>query len=252
MPIFLWLAYSSDLSLKFTLDLGCVLALAAAWGALRLPHTAPGARLPRPDGSPGLGYWPATRRLLGNANYRAILLSFFLMASSFAVYAYYSSPRLEDLGMNRAWIGPVQSVGVLLEIVLFRWRTRLIGRGSYATPILAGCAALFLRQLLFAGCSNLAILTASYLLAAVVVVFYYIGVSILVDRIAGPEVRSTAQTLLVLCGSGLGPMFANWGVGRITRALGPGLAPVFVFGAVLAFLAGLVIWTRRATLAAAR
>ena len=91
-------------------------------------------------------------------------------------------------------------------------------------------------------------LAASYLLVGVVVVFYHIGVSILVDRIASPEVRSTAQTLLVLCGSGLGPMFANWAVGWITHWFGPGLSPVFMFGAVLAFLAGLVIWTRRASL----
>jgi hypothetical protein len=252
LPIFVWLAFSNNQSLRFTLHLGCGLAIAAALGAFLLPHTPPGARQPRPDGTPSLGYWPAARRLLGDPNYRAILLSFFLVASSFAVYGYYSSPRLEDLGMRRAWIGPVQSAGVVLEIFLFRWRTRLIGRGSYATPILAGCAALLLRQLLFAWCGNLPILAASYLLLAVVVVFYHIGVSILVDRIAGPEVRSTAQTLLVLCGSGLGPMFANWGVGWITHWFGPGLSPVFVFGAVLAFLAGLVIWTRRASLAVAR
>jgi MFS transporter, PPP family, 3-phenylpropionic acid transporter len=252
LPIFLWLALSADQSLRFTLALGCGFAVVAAMGALRLPHTPPGARQVRLDGTPALGYWPAARRLLGNPDYRAILLSFFLVASSFAVYGYYSSPRLEDLGMSRAWIGPVQSTGVVLEIILFRWRTRLIGRGSYATPILAGCAALLLRQLLFAWCGNLPILAASYLLVGVVVVFYHIGVSILVDRIASPEVRSTAQTLLVLCGSGLGPMFANWGVGWITRWFGPGLSPVFIFGAVLAFLAGLVIWMRRGSLGGGR
>ena len=248
LPVFIWLAFSANQGLRFTLDLGCGLAVMAAVGACFLPHTPPGAQQPRGDGSPPLGYWPATRRLLANPDYRAILLSFFLVASSFAVYAYYSSPRLEDLGMRRAWIGPVQSGGVVLEVFLFRWRTRLIGRGSYATPILVGCAALLLRQLLFAWCGNLSILAASYLLVGVVVVFYHIGVSILVDRIASPEVRSTAQTLLVLCGSGLGPMFANWAVGWITHWFGPGLSPVFMFGAVLAFLAGLVIWTRRASL----
>jgi MFS transporter, PPP family, 3-phenylpropionic acid transporter len=250
LPIFIWLAVSADQSLRFTIHLGCGLAVVAAMGALRLPHTPPGAREPRPDGTPGLGYWPAARRLLGDADYRAILLSFFLVASSFAIYGYYSSPRLEDLGMARAWIGPVQCAGVVLEVFLFRWRTRLIGRGNYATPILTGCFALLLRQLLFAWCGNLWILAVSYLLVGVVVVFYHIGVSILVDRIASPEVRSTAQTLLVLCGSGLGPMFANWGVGWITRWFGPGLSPVFIFGAVLALLAGVVVWSRRASLGA--
>jgi MFS family permease len=249
LPIFFWLAFAKQGDLRFVMEFGWVLALAAMGAAWFVPHTAPGAHRPRADGTRSLEYWRATRLLMRNPNYLALLVSFFLVAASFSIYAYYSSPHLEDLGMHRAWIGPVQSVGVILEIVLFRWRTRLIGSAGYATPILGGCAALVLRHLLFAWCGHLAILTASYLLVGVVVVFYHIGVSILVDRIAPPEVRSTAQTLLVLCGSGLGPMFANWSAGRLTAALGPGLQPVFLFAGLLAFLAGVVIWVRRQQLA---
>jgi MFS family permease len=249
LPIFFWLALSKDRDLRFVIEFGWILALAAAVAAAFVPHTSPGAGRPRADGTRPLDYWAATRLLLGNLDYLAILVSFFLVAASFSIYAYYSSPHLEDLGLHRAWIGPVQSAGVILEIVLFRWRTRLIGRAGYATPILVGCVALGARHLLFAWCGSLAVLAASYLLVGVVVVFYHIGVSILVDRIALPEVRSTAQTLLVLCGSGLGPMFANWSTGRITTALGPGLQPVFLFAGLLAFLAALVIWLRRRQLA---
>jgi MFS family permease len=249
LPIFLWLALSKQNDLRFVMEFGWVLALAAMGAAWFAPHTAPGADRARADGSRGLDYWKATRILMRNPNYLALLISFFLVAASFSIYAYYSSPHLEDLGLPRAWIGLVQSIGVILEIVLFRWRTRLIGSAGYAMPILGGCGALVLRHLLFAWCSHLAILTASYLLVGIVVVFYHIGVSILVDRIAPPEVRSTAQTLLVLCGSGLGPMFANWGAGRITAALGPGLQPVFLFAGGLAFLAAMVIWLRRHQLA---
>jgi MFS family permease len=250
LPIFLWLALSQQSDLQFVMELGWVLALLAAAAAWFAPHTPPGAARGASDEQRRLNYWKAARLLMGNLNYLAILVSFFLVAASFSIYAYYSSPHLEDLGLHRAWIGPVQSAGVLLEIALFRWRTRLIGRSGYAKPILIGCMALVVRQLLFACCSHLAILAASYLLVGVVVVFYHIGVSILVDRIASSEVRSTAQTLLVLCGSGLGPMFANWSAGRITAALGPNLQPVFLFAGFLAFLAGAVIWLRRRQLVA--
>lgn len=249
LPIFLWLAMSKQRDLRFVLEFAWLLALTAAAAAWFAPHTPPGAGRHRATGLATLDYWTAARLLLRNLNYLAILVSFFLVAASFSIYVYYSSPHMEDLGLHRAWIGPVQSVGVILEIALFRWRTQLIGRAGYATPILVGCVALIARQLLFAWCSHLGILAGSYLLVGVVVVFYHIGVSILVDRIASSEVRSTAQTLLVLCGSGLGPMFANWSVGRITAVLGPSLQPVFLFAGLLAFLAGAVIWLRRRELA---
>jgi MFS family permease len=252
LPIFLWLALSPRGDLRFVMELGWILALATALAAWYAPHTPPGAARRSSDGSRVLDYWTAARLLLRNLDYVVILVSFFLIAASFSIFAYYSSPHLEDLGLHRAWIGPVQSAGVILEIALFRWRTRLIGRAGYATPILVGCVALVVRHFLFAWCGQLWILAASYLLVGVVVVFYHIGVSILVDRIASPEVRSTAQTLLVLCGSGLGPMFANWSAGRITAMLGPNLQPVFLFAGILAFLAGAVIWLRRRQLAALR
>lgn len=245
IPIFFWLAVSPDQDLRFAVFLGLLCALAMALASCFVPHTPPGAARGQTDDDNTLDYWTAARRLLGTPDYLVILVSFFLVSASFSIYAYYSSPHLEDLGLHRAWIGPVQSSGVVLEIFLFRWRTRLIGRTTYATPILVGCAALVARQLLFAWCTNLTILSASYLLVGIVVVFYHIGVSILVDRIATREVRSTAQTLLVLCGSGLGPMFANWSVGRLTDALGPGLEPVFLFAGLLAFLAGTLVWLRR-------
>jgi MFS family permease len=249
LPIFFWLAFTKQRDLQFVMEMGWVLALSAAAAAWFAPHTPPGAARGTEEGARKLDYWTAARLLLSNLNFLAILVSFFLVAASFSIYAYYSSPHLEDLGLHRAWIGPVQSAGVLLEIGLFRWRSRLIGRSGYGAPILMGCLALVVRQLLFAWCSHLGILAASYLLIGVVVVFYHIGVSILVDQIASPEVRSTAQTLLVLCGSGLGPMFANWSAGRITALLGPNLQPVFLFAGLLAFLAGAVIWLRRRALA---
>jgi uncharacterized membrane-anchored protein YitT (DUF2179 family) len=113
---------------------------------------------------------------------------------------------------------------------------------------LFGCLVLTVRQLLFAYVTNLPVLAISYLLVGVTVVFYHIGVSILVDAIATVEVKATAQTLLVLCGSGLGPMFANGAVGGLARVTGPDLKAVFLLGSVLAGLASGLIWWRSAQL----
>jgi hypothetical protein len=129
LPIFLWLAMSKQRDLRFVLEFAWILALTAAAAAWFAPHTPPGAGRRQAAGIATLDYWTAARLLLRNLNYLAILVSFFLVAASFSIYAYYSSPHMEDLGLHRAWIGPVQSVGVILEIALFRWRTQLIGTG---------------------------------------------------------------------------------------------------------------------------
>ena len=87
-------------------------------------------------------------------------------------------------------------------------------------------------------------LSAAIVLAGMVIVFYHMGVSILVNAMAATEVRSTAQTLLVFFGSGLGPMCANWMAGRLTGHFGNSLRPVFFFAVALAALAALLIAVR--------
>jgi MFS family permease len=162
---------------------------------------------------------------------------------------FYSPPFLEDLGVPRVWIGPAHCLGLSLEVVLFRWKPGFVRSWSYPTTIMVGCLALVLRHLLFTLSHNPWLLCASYLLAGVVIVFYHIGISILVNTLAGAEVRATAQTLLVFFGSGLGPMLANWVAGHVATRFHGDLRPVFLFAAVLGALAGLLIFSRRHSLA---
>jgi len=230
-------------NVTFTLCLGMGVSLAMAAMSLWLPHTEPGGRSKGVEGVPRLGYWPAVKRLLGNSSYLTVLVAFFLMGGSFAIFVLYSPLHLVRLGMDRAWIGPVQCVGVVLEVILFRWRSLFVHRWSYATTILTGCVCLILRQLLFATVDNLWLLASSYLLAGMVIVFFHIGASVLANALAAPEVRSTAQTLLVLCGPGLGPLIANVVVNFLTRGKVGNLSTVFLFAAGLAAVAGgLVLW----------
>jgi hypothetical protein len=235
---------SQDPDLTFALILAMALCLAMAAFAFKLPHTPTGAADIGLGTEPRLGYWPAVKRLFHNANYVVILVAFFLVVASFSLYIFYSPPRLEELGMPRAWIGPVQCVGVILEIILFRWRSLFLHRLSYATTLTIGCLALALRHALFAWSDQLWVLAASYFLVGVVIVFFHIGASLLVNAIAGPEVRSTAQTLLLLCGSGLGPVFSNAVAARLTAGSSDDLQPIFWFGAALAVLAAVLILSR--------
>ena len=233
-------------SVEFAMWLGMGLSLAMAVMSFWLPHSEPGAGGKPSEGTTRVGYWTAMKRLLGNPSYVTVLAAFFLMAGSFSIFVLYSPLHLVRLGMDRAWIGPVQCVGVLLEVILFRWRTLFVHRWSYATTICMGCLCLILRQVLFATVDNLWVLTSTYLLAGMVIVFFHIGASVLANALAGPEVRSTAQTLLVLCGPGLGPLFANVVVNAMTRGDRDDLTGVFLFAAGLAAVAGcLIVWRGR-------
>ncbi len=247
LPTFLWLARAPGADLEMVLFLGVGLCLAMAVMTLFLPHTPPGSKPITPD-LKRLGYWPAMKRLLADMNYLTVLLSFFLMAASFGIMTYYSPPFLEDLGVGRAWLGPIQCIGVVVEIIFFRWLPSFMARWRPSATIAIGCSALLVRHLLFAFVDNPAVLCASYLLAGLVIVFYHIGISILVNSIARLEVRATAQTLLVFFGSGMGPMFGNWVVTLLAGGGHDGLKPVFLFAASLAGLAGGLILVRGARL----
>jgi MFS family permease len=190
-------------------------------------------------------YGPALKRLLTDFDYLALLVSMFLMSGAFTMVVFYSPPFLEKLGVARPWIGPIQAAGVIFEIMLFRWQPFLLRRFRITSLILVGIGALVVRHLCYAANDNLWLLSASYALVAVVVVFHHIGVSILANALAAAEVRATAQSLLAFCGMGLGPMFANALASGLTGHFNDDLRPVFLAGAVMAGLAGGVIAWRR-------
>jgi PPP family 3-phenylpropionic acid transporter len=184
-----------------------------------------------------------------------LLVSFFLMMGSFSLLTFFSPLQLIRVGMDRSLIGPIQCVGVVVEIVIFWWGGRWLRRFSYAATVQIGCACLVLRQVFFATSDRLWLLASSYALAGMVVVFYHTGVSVIVNALAAPSVRATAQTLLLLCGAGMGPIMANAVAVRLTQAsaTGQGLQAVFWFAAILAGLALLLLlmWGRTLNAAAA-
>lgn len=244
LPISVWLAFNLTSNFDFVLYLGVGFGVAMMVAAMFLPYTAPGGK---PVGSPAenkIGYWPAVRRLVKDSEYLTIIVAFFFMSASFSIMIFYSPPFLQDLGVRREWIGPIQGIGVVLEIMLFPRLPWFVRRWGYVSAVLIGCGCLVLRHLLYFFSENTWILSGSYLLAGMVIVFFHIGCSLLVNIIARGEVKATAQTLLVLFGSGLGPMFANGVAGFLARRFNDDLRPVFLFAAGLAGLAMVMVLIR--------
>lgn len=239
--IYGWIALHPGVELGFTIHLGIGIALAMAVASFWLPHLKPGAVHVSPAHEPGVGYIDSVKTLLRSHSYLIVLAVYSLVASSFAIQAIYSAPMLEDSGLDRRWIGPSQCIGVVLEIILFNWQSRLLARLPMSAGILIGIGAMVLRHAIFWLSDNLVLLVASHVLTGVVIVYHHIGVSVLVNAIAPKEVKSTAQTLVILCGSGLGPMLANFGVGWITATHGQNLRLVFAFATLLSVVGGIIL-----------
>lgn len=246
LPIYFWLVWHPEAELGFVLFIGMAAAVSMTLVTFLLPRTkvegaaakAVSANAPKPH------YWRDIRVLMSNGNYVAILISFFLISGSFSLLTYYSPPHMASLGMARSWIGPIQCIGVLLEIALFPFLRILLVRWGYRRCLVLGAACLVVRHLIFAFSGSLLVLSLSYVFSGMLIVLYHIAASIMVNYLATNAVRASAQTLLVLAGSGLGPLVTNLVVGLLVGEGEGGLKGVFVFAAVLAFLAGVVIFMR--------
>ncbi len=239
--IFGWLLMSPGSSMQFVLYLGMACALITCACTLFLPGIQ---KYPAQNTSVGqTDYWKSVRQLFRNKDYMTLLGAFFLVSGSFSFVVYYGPPYLQENGVPRAWIGPIQCIGVALEIVMFPFLRIYIRRWGFVSSLLVGCICLVLRHFLYYYFTNPWVLALSYLLAGMVIVFFHIGLSILVNMIAGPSVRATAQTLLVVFGSGVGPMLTNFIAGKLTENAENSLRPVFGFGLVLALAAfSLIAW----------
>lgn len=241
LPIYLWLGFQTDLDLHFINYFAAGLAMVLVGITFFLPHTPPAAGSASMTQTGALPYRVALLRLFKKEGFGLFLAIVFLMHSSFVVLFHYSSPFLEDLGFPRKWLGPIQCVGVMVEVPFFFVLPMSIRHLGYFGTIVVGCVTLLLRQLLYSTSTNPWLLVGSFVLAGLCVVFYLTGVSLALNAMADRSVRATAQTLLSLVGPGLGQMFGHRVVGWIATSAPGGLRPAFQFAALMAALSLVIL-----------
>jgi MFS family permease len=243
-PIFAWQVMRDSavgLDLTFTVRLAAVLELLAGVSALALPRTQPSSRT-AVRGAPGPSYRSALGALLRRPGFAVLLAVVFLLHSSFAALFHYSPPLLEASGCARKWVGPIQCIGVAVEVPFHLALPWVIRRFGHYGTIALGCATLVTRQIIYASPAPLWLLIASYVLAGACVAFYITAASISINALAERSVRATAQTLYALVGSGLGQMFGHEAFGWIASHSAWGLQGGFAFAAATGAL-GLLLLT---------
>ena len=135
-------------------------------------------------------------------------------------------------------------MGVVFEVIALPSLKALLRTRGYLFSLLLGAGCLLLRHALYLFVDNLWVLSLSYVLAGMVIVYFHIAASLLVNEIAAPSVRATAQTLMVTLGSGLGPVLLFAATWKVSSNDPDNLHGIFVIATLVAGAAFLLIALR--------
>lgn len=159
-----------------------------------------------------------------------------LWAAHGAMFTYLSL-HLASLGWSGKFISVAWTVGVVAEIVVFVWFSRIEKRFPLLTIFVWSIGAMILRCLLLALSGDPWVIMLSQGLHALSFGSFYISTVKLVYFLFPPERRDQGQALLIACGGGVGALTGRLIAGATASTLAPG-QPFFAIFAVSAMLAG--------------
>ncbi len=203
----------------------CALLLAVAW---RIPETRARAAERGP---------PVWRRLREPALAAFFASCFLMLFAHAALYAFYSL-YLERAGYSKTAIGLAWTIGVVAEIVLFRFQRGLFERFGARSLLAASLAIAALRFALVAVVGTEAwAVVVTQLMHAITFGLHHSAVMALLHRWFGPAQQGRAQAMYTTLGYGLGGAAGGVVAGWLWAAMGPQAA---FFGAAAAAALGWV------------
>ncbi|MBB1521396.1 MFS transporter [Aquipseudomonas guryensis] len=165
-----------------------------------------------------------------------------LMQMSHGPYYTFLSIHLESLGYSRGVIGLLWALGVVAEIVLFLFMTRILARFSLRQVLAASFALAALRWLLLGNLADhLAVLLFAQLMHAATFGSFHAAAIHFVQRSFGANQQGQGQALYAAMagiGGALGALYSGYS----WNSLGP--AWTFAIASLVALAATLIIATR--------
>jgi MFS transporter, PPP family, 3-phenylpropionic acid transporter len=182
------------------------IALAAlAWGVGFLVLL----RLPAGEAGPPVRLGPALRVLAGRKGLGLVVLSLPLHGLGLNAYDGWYALHVEQLGLASTWTGMALALGVSLEVGVMAVSARVLSRARPETLVAVGMAVAAVRWALTAVISDPLLLTLLQALHGVVFAVFWIGVVELFRRAAPPEVRASAQAVIMTACYGVGPLLTS-------------------------------------------
>ncbi|MCC7262747.1 MAG: MFS transporter [Candidatus Latescibacteria bacterium] len=219
-----WVAVSWGLSLYLELRgggqgyLGDGLLLAAALCAIAgvfaftLPSTPPGS------GNSSGTRLTAAFSLLRQRGFAVLVVTAFAsaLAGPFAFnFGFLFLVDPDRLGMSPGSANMLLSLAQVAEIFTMLMLTGTLRRIGLRWTICAGLLAQALRLCCFAAAHSVWVMVLAQCLQGVAFTFFAIGSTVAVDRLSPPQMRASAQGLLVVINSGMGALVGHFAAGRL-------------------------------------
>jgi nucleoside transporter len=149
--------------------------------------------------------------LLKNRGFLVVTLVALPIAMIHQAYFFRTGLFLTSLGFETKYVGPIMSIGQVSEIIFLSVVGIMIARGGYKWTLAIGCLAYFARFAFFAMATEETrqLVVVANALHGLCYGFFFAGAYIYVEKVAGPDIRHSAQTVFGIIILGVGPVLAG-------------------------------------------
>jgi MFS transporter, PPP family, 3-phenylpropionic acid transporter len=234
-----------------SLACGAVIGLFAVGNTAWLPRTRgavgtsnPGAEVPElnPPVKDGRGTptMQALRRMLQPDMALFCLAMWLVQVSAGAYYSFYPIYLTREIDLGNQWLGPISTVGVLLEvgyILAFAWLLKRFGLRWLMT---IGVMAVTVRMALLAWVPTLTVAVGTQVIHGLMVLVVHVAPPVYLNHRAEPAYRNSIQALFVMLVYGTGRIAGSLLGGLISESSESGVLAVFGWAAVAAGLSAVL------------
>jgi PPP family 3-phenylpropionic acid transporter len=226
--------------------MGLIVSLGAAIAGRALPHNTPHGQTEDP---------PRRQAIVAASKppLRGVFISNFLAGLGVSIF-YIAYPRLlQELGFQLAEIGLVINLGVLFEVLLMPYTSRIIRIMGIERLILLGFGAIAIRFLAVALFPTTAVVIATQLLHAPLVIGCFVAIPIFLQMHARPSFRHSINGLNItlilgvtrIIGPAIGALALSSSTGDEILSLSRALLSAGLLGVVAVVLFSYSLWKRK-------
>lgn len=220
-----------------TLMLAGIFSLIMGIQAFSLPHTPPRKESKKP--------WAFLEaiKMLKNKNLAIFVGITFIVATELQFYYILTAPYLTSntIGVDRSMVSGVMVIAQVAEIfVMALLLPYFLPKFGIKKTMIIGVLAWPARYIIFVIAQPVWLVIASLSLHGFCYVFFFTAAFIYIDKVAPPDIRASAQSMIAIVtlglGNFLGSLFVGWIQTIFTDAAGTDWRRVFIIPAVLTIL----------------
>lgn len=194
------------------LVLAGVASIVMGFQALTLPHTPPQKE--------GVKPWAFLEsvKMLKTREFAVFLGITFVVATELEFYYILTAPFLESdrIGVSSVNVPAVMTIAQVAEIFVMAFLlSRFLGKYGMRRTLAIGVIAWPIRYIIFAIGTPAWLVIGSLALHGFCYVFFFVAAFIYVDKVAPPDIRASAQSLIAVVALGLGRFLGSLFAGKI-------------------------------------